>query len=48
MEKGGMQQEGLLRSHRVDRSGARVDEVLYGITREDWERVMRRRHRPLR
>jgi RimJ/RimL family protein N-acetyltransferase len=36
MEKGGMRQEGLLRSHRTDRSGNRVDEVVFGLTRDDW------------
>jgi len=36
MEKAGMQQEGLLRAHRLDRSGARVDEVIYGLTRDEW------------
>ncbi len=33
MEKAGMRQEGLLRSHRGDR----VDEVVYGLTRDDWQ-----------
>lgn len=36
MEKAGMLQEGLLRAHRLDVQGNRVDEVLYGFTREDW------------
>jgi RimJ/RimL family protein N-acetyltransferase len=38
MEKGGMTQEGLLRSHRIDASGNRFDEVVFGVTRDGWER----------
>jgi RimJ/RimL family protein N-acetyltransferase len=29
--------EGVLRSHRVSAAGERVDEAIYGITREDWQ-----------
>jgi RimJ/RimL family protein N-acetyltransferase len=36
MEKAGMRQEGLLREHRANTSGARVDEVIYGVTRDEW------------
>ena len=36
MEKLGMTQEGVLRSHRKGR-GERRDEVYYGILREEWE-----------
>jgi ribosomal-protein-alanine N-acetyltransferase len=36
MEKLGMTREGVLRSHRKVR-GERVDEVYYGILREEWE-----------
>ena len=36
MEKLGMIREGVLRSHRKGR-GERVDEVYYGILREEWE-----------
>lgn len=37
MEKLGMRQEGLLRLHRLDRTGLRVDEVIFGLLREEWE-----------
>lgn len=37
MEKLGMRQEALLRCHRVDRVGARCDEVVFGILRDEWE-----------
>jgi RimJ/RimL family protein N-acetyltransferase len=37
MEKAGMVLEGVLRSHRVSAAGERVDEAIYGITREDWQ-----------
>ena len=36
MEKVGMTREAFLRSHNVGREG-RVDNVLYGILREEWE-----------
>ena len=36
MEKVGMKREALLRSHNIGREG-RVDNVLYGILREEWE-----------
>jgi RimJ/RimL family protein N-acetyltransferase len=39
MERAGMVQEGVLRSHRVDYDGQRVDEVLYGLTVDDWRRL---------
>lgn len=38
MEKLGMTREGVLRSHRKGR-GERVDEVYYGILREEWEQL---------
>ena len=38
MEKLGLQQEALLRSHRVDRTGSRCDEVVFGMLRKAWER----------
>ena len=38
MEKLGMQREGLLRSHR-DVHGERVDDVVYAILRDEWERL---------
>ena len=37
MEKLGMTREGVLRSHRVLRE-ERIDEVYYGLLREEWER----------
>lgn len=37
MEKLGMVREGVLRSHRLGR-GERVDEVHYGVLRDEWER----------
>lgn len=37
MEKLGMQQEARLRAHRIDRSGVRCDEVVFGLLRSDWE-----------
>jgi RimJ/RimL family protein N-acetyltransferase len=39
MERLGMEREGLLRSHRVNRDGGRSDEVQYGLLREDWIRL---------
>lgn len=36
MEKVGMWQEGLLRAHRLGRDGERIDEVMYGLMREEW------------
>ena len=38
MEKLGMTREGVLRSHRKGREG-RVDEVYYGLLRQEWERI---------
>ena len=35
MEKLGLRREALLRSHRVDRTGERCDEVVYGVLREE-------------
>lgn len=40
MEKLGMTREGVLRSHRKGRE-ARVDEVYYGLLREEWEELKR-------
>ena len=40
MEKLGMTREGLLRGHRMLRD-ERVDEVHYGLLREEWERSVR-------
>ncbi len=40
MEKLGMTREGTLRSHRTLR-GERVDDVYYGLLREEWERNAR-------
>lgn len=37
MEKAGWRLEGVLREHRADVSGNRVDEVIYGFTRADWQ-----------
>ena len=37
MEKLGMQHEGTLRAHYVDRDGLRADQVMYGLLREEWE-----------
>ena len=37
MEKLGMKQEGLLRQHEVAGNGQRVDQVIYGLLREEWE-----------
>jgi [ribosomal protein S5]-alanine N-acetyltransferase len=37
MEKLGMRREGLLRSQRVGRDGERSDEVVYCLTRDEWE-----------
>jgi ribosomal-protein-alanine N-acetyltransferase len=37
LEKLGMRQEGTLRSHSLDRSGARVDVVIYGLLRQEWD-----------
>jgi len=36
MEKAGMREEALLRSHRVDALGARVDEAICSIRRDEW------------
>lgn len=36
MEKLGIEREGYLRNHRLHRGGVRVDEVRYGLLREDW------------
>jgi RimJ/RimL family protein N-acetyltransferase len=36
MEKLGMRREGVLRSHNVSR-GQRIDEVSYGLLREEWD-----------
>jgi RimJ/RimL family protein N-acetyltransferase len=36
MEKLGMRREGYFRGHRHHRGGVRVDEVRYGLPREDW------------
>ena len=36
MEKLGMTREALLRAARVSRNGARVDEIRYGILRDEW------------
>ena len=36
MEKLGMEREGYLRKQRLQRGGVRVDEVRYGLLREDW------------
>ncbi len=36
MEKLGMEREGYLRKQRLHRGGVRVDEVRYGLLREDW------------
>ncbi len=38
MEKLGMQQEGLQRSHTKDMNGNWADFYLYGMLREDWEK----------
>lgn len=38
MEKLGMQLEARLRRHRVDRTGARCDEVVFGVLRDEWLR----------
>lgn len=37
MEKAGWKLEGVLREHRADTSGNRVDEVIYGMTRAEWQ-----------
>ena len=37
LAKLGMRHEGTLRSHRSGRTGERVDEVMYGLLREEWE-----------
>lgn len=37
LEKLGMRHEGTLRSHHVGRTGDRVDEVTYGLLREEWD-----------
>jgi [ribosomal protein S5]-alanine N-acetyltransferase len=37
MEKLGMRHEGTLRAHDLDRAGARVDVVTYGLLRAEWE-----------
>jgi ribosomal-protein-alanine N-acetyltransferase len=37
LEKLGMQHEGTLRAHHLDRAGFRMDEVIYGLLREEWE-----------
>jgi aminoglycoside 6'-N-acetyltransferase len=37
MEKAGMRKEGVLRAHRADAHGTRVDEVMYGLTRDEWQ-----------
>lgn len=37
MEKLGMQHEGTLPGHHLDRTGSRVDEVVYGLLRTEWE-----------
>jgi RimJ/RimL family protein N-acetyltransferase len=36
-EKAGMRKEAVLRAHRVATDGGRVDEVIYGLTRDEWE-----------
>lgn len=36
LEKLGMQHEGTLRSHHLDRAGERMDEVVYGLLRGEW------------
>ena len=38
MEKLGMTREGVLRSNHKARGGERVDDVYYGLLREEWER----------
>jgi [ribosomal protein S5]-alanine N-acetyltransferase len=38
LEKLGMQREGLLRSHHI-RRGERVDRVMYGLLRPEWEAI---------
>ena len=40
MEKLGMRHEGTLRSHHRDRDGTRIDEVVYALLREEWERAL--------
>jgi ribosomal-protein-alanine N-acetyltransferase len=42
MEKVGMSREAVLRSHHIGREG-RVDQVLFGILRQEWEENRRRR-----
>ncbi|NKB70483.1 MAG: GNAT family N-acetyltransferase [Candidatus Latescibacteria bacterium] len=37
MEKLGMKREGLLRQHEVAGNGQRVDQIIYGLLREEWE-----------
>ena len=37
LEKLGMRFEGTLRSHHAGRTGERVDEVMYGLLRQEWE-----------
>lgn len=37
MEKLGMKREGLLRQHEVARNGRRMDQVIYGLLRGEWE-----------
>jgi RimJ/RimL family protein N-acetyltransferase len=41
LEKLGMRHEGTLRSHHLGRAGGRVDEVMYGLLREEWEEQRR-------
>ena len=41
MEKAGWKLEGVLREHRSDVSGNRVDEVIYGMTRAEWQAARR-------
>jgi RimJ/RimL family protein N-acetyltransferase len=37
MRKLGMTHEATLRRHRTNRYGEQIDEVMYGVLREEWE-----------
>lgn len=45
LEKLGMRRESLLSNHHIGRDGEQVDEVVYGFTRENWDRNPRHHYK---